>query len=55
VAADRLLRQDLACEADVEPPEVDEFARRVDLGLVRRLRLAQHGCRAELLAPRAGE
>ncbi len=25
--ADRLLRQDLPCEADVEPPEVDQLAR----------------------------
>ena len=48
-------RQDLAGEADVEPPEVDQLAGRVDLGLVGRLRLAEHGCRAELLPPRSGQ
>ena len=53
--ADRLLRHDLPGEADVEPPEVDELAGRVDLGLVGGLGLAEHGCRAELLAPRPGQ
>ena len=46
---------DLAGEFDVEPPEVDQFARRVDLGLVRGLGLAQHRRRAQLLPPRSGE
>ena len=38
----RLLAIDLLGEGDVEPPEVDQLARRVDLGLMRRLRLAEH-------------
>ena len=40
---------------DVEAPEVDELAGGVDLGLVRRLRLAEHRRGVERVAPRAGE
>ena len=39
----RLLVQDLPGEMHVEPPEVGQLAGRIDLGLVRRLRLAEHG------------
>ena len=39
----------------VEAPEVDQLAGRVDLGLVRRLRLAEHGRGVQRVAPRAGE
>ena len=53
--ADRLLGEDLAGERDVEPPEVDELAGRVDLGLVGGLGLAEHGGGGELLAPRSGQ
>src|SRR5439155_20370812 len=38
----RLLAIDLLGPRDVEAPEVDQLARRVDLRLVRRLRLAEH-------------
>ncbi len=52
---DRLLGEDLAGVVDVEPPEVDQLAGRVDLGLERGLRLAEHGGRVEPLPPRAGQ
>ncbi len=42
-------------EGRVEAPEVDELARGVDLGLVRRLGLAEHRGRVERHPPRAGE
>src|SRR4051812_41893383 len=50
---DRLLGEDAPREVDVEPPEVDELARRVDLRLERGFRLAQHGRRVQPLAPRS--
>ena len=53
--ADRLLGQDLPGELDVEPPEVDQLARAVDLGLVGGLRLPEHGRGVERLPPGAGE
>ena len=52
---DRLLGEDLPGEVDVEPPEVDQLAGRVDLGLERRLRLAEHGGGVEALAPGTGQ
>ena len=52
---DRLIGQDLPGERDVEAPEVDQLAGRVDLGLVRGLGLAEHGGRGEPLAPRTGQ
>jgi len=52
---DRLLGEDLPGEVDVEPPEVDQLAGRVDLGLDRGLGLAEHGRRVEALAPGAGQ
>ena len=54
-AADRLLRQDLTGERDVEPPEVDQLAGRVDLGLVCGLGLAEHRRGGDLFPPRPGE
>jgi hypothetical protein len=51
----RLLREDLAGEMHVEAPEVGQLAGRVDLGLVRRLCLAQHGRRVDPGPPRAGQ
>ena len=51
----RLLLEDLPGEVDVEPPEVDQLAGGVDLGLVRGLGLTEHRCGVELLAPRAGQ
>jgi hypothetical protein len=47
-----LLRVEARHELDVEAEEVDRFARRVDLGLVRRLRLPEHRRRVERVAPR---
>ena len=52
---DRLLGEDLPGVVDVEAPEVDELAGRVDLGLEGGLRLAEHGRRVEPLPPRTGE
>ena len=52
---DRLVGEDLPGERDVEPPEVDELAGRVDLGLDRRLGLAEHRRRVEPVAPRPGQ
>src|SRR5581483_11267683 len=52
---DGLLLVDARHVADVEAPEVDELARRVDLGLVCGLRLAEHGRGVQRLAPGAGE
>src|SRR5207245_8578922 len=40
---------------DVVPPEVDELAGRVDLGLVRGLRLPKHRRGVERLTPRPGK
>ena len=54
-APHRLSGQRLRAEGDVEAPEVDELAGGVDLGLERRLRLAEHGGGVELLSPRPGE
>ncbi len=54
-AADGLLCQDLTGELDVEPPEVDQLAGGVDLGLVGGLGLAEHGGGGDLLAPRSGQ
>ena len=51
----RLLGEDLPGEVHVDPPEVDELARRVDLGLVARLALAQHRRGVEPGAPRPGQ
>ena len=53
--AHRLLGVDLLREGDVEPPEVGELARRVDLGLVAGLGLAQHRRGVQPVAPRARE
>ena len=50
-----LLGGDLLGVVDVEPQEVDQLARRVDLRLERGLRLAEHGRGVETLAPRARE
>ena len=50
-AAHRLLHEDPAREGDVEPPEVDQLARCVDLRLVGRLGLPQHRGRDQLLPP----
>ena len=50
-AADRLLRQNLSGELGVEPPEVDQLAGRVDLGLVCRLGLPEHRCGSDLFPP----
>ena len=52
---DRLLGVDPRHVLDVEAEEVDQLAGRVDLGLVRGLRLAEHRGRVERVAPRAGE
>ena len=52
---DRLLGVDPRHVLDVEAPEVDQLARRVDLRLVRGLRLAEHRRRVERLPPRPGE
>src|SRR6185369_8131935 len=51
----RLLPLDLVEVVDVEAPEVDQLARRVDLGLEDRLALPEHRRGVELGAPRAGE
>ena len=50
-----LLGVDPRHELDVEAQEVDQLARRVDLGLMRGLRLAEHRRRVERVAPGAGE
>ncbi len=47
-----LLFVDARQVARVEPEEVDRLAGSVDLGLVRRLRLSEHRCRVEGVAPR---
>ena len=54
-ARDRLLLEDLPAERDVEAQEVDELAGAVDLGLERRLALAEHRRGVERVAPRPGE
>ena len=48
----RLLLEDLPGEVDVDPPEVDQLAGGVDLGLVGRLGLTEHRRGVEPLAPR---
>ena len=53
--ARRLLRQNLAGEGDVEPPEIGQLAGRVDLGLIGGFGLPQHRRRRDLLPPRAGQ
>ena len=50
-----LLAIDLLQVAAVEPPEVDQLARGVDLGLVGGLGLAQHRRGVEAVAPAPGE
>ena len=55
LARDRLLLVDPRHELDVEAVEVDHLAGRVDLGLVRGLRLAEHRRGVERRAPRAGQ
>ena len=52
---DRLVGEDLLGVVDVEAPEVDQLAGAVDLGLERRLRLAEHGGGVDPLPPRAGQ
>ena len=48
-----LLLQDLSSKANVESPKVGHFAGGVDLGLVRRLALAQHCRGIERRSPRS--
>ena len=55
VRRERLLGVDALREGDVEAPEVDQLAGRVDLRLVRGLRLAEHRRGVEPRAPRACE
>ena len=50
-AAHRLLVVELLREPGVEPPEVDHLGGGVDLGLERRLRLAEHRRRVDRRAP----
>ena len=52
---DRLLGEDLPRVVHVEAPEVDQLARRVDLGLPDRLRLAEHRRRVEPGTPGTGQ
>ena len=52
---DRLLAHQPVHVGDVEAPEVGQLARRVDLGLERRLRLAEHRGGVHRVAPRPGE
>ena len=52
---DRLLVVDLLRVPRVEPPEIDQLAGGVDLGLEDRLRLAEHRRRVEGRAPGGGE
>ncbi len=47
----RLVGQDAVREADVEAQEVDQLAGGIDLGLVHRLRLPEHGGGVDLVAP----
>ena len=51
----RLLAIDVLHVVRVEPPEVDQLARGVDLRLECRLRLTEHGRGVEPHAPRPGE
>lgn len=51
----RLLGEDLLGEVDVDPPEVDELTRRVDLGLGSGLALPEHRRGVEGGPPRAGQ
>ena len=50
-----LVAHELRQVADVEPPEVDQFAGRVDLRLEDRLGLAQHGRGVDRLSPGPGQ
>ncbi len=50
-----LHRVDLLREVHVEPEEVDQLARRVDLRLVASLRLAEHARRVDAVTPRTRE
>ncbi len=52
---DRLVGEDLLGVVDVVAPEVDQLAGAVDLGLERRLRLAEHGGGVDPLPPRSGQ
>ena len=53
--ADRLLAVEVLGVGAVEAEEVDQLARRVDLGLVRRLALPEHRRGVERVAPRRRE
>ena len=52
---DRLLGHQVGGERDVEAPEVDQLAGRVDLRLEHRLRLPEHGRGVERVAPAGRE
>ena len=52
VVADRLLADQFFRVVDVETPEIDDFARRIDLCLEHRLRLSEHRCAIDDVAPR---
>ncbi len=52
VVAERLLTKKLLAVVDVEAPEVDDLARRVDLRLKDRLRLPEHRRGVDGVAPR---
>ena len=55
VVGDRLLAVQLLRVGGVVAPEVDQLARRIDLGLKHRLRLAQHRRRIQRRPPRRGQ
>ena len=55
LSRDRLLLVDAEHVLDVEAPEVDQLARRVDLRLVSRFRLVEHGGGVDGRPPRARE
>jgi hypothetical protein len=50
-----LLSQNLASERHVEPPEVDQFAGCVDLGLKHCLGLTKHRCGVDPIPPWASQ
>jgi hypothetical protein len=52
---DRLLGKDLPGEMNIEPPEVDQLAGRVDLGLDRRFGLPEDGGAVQCRPPRPGK
>ena len=55
MVADRLLGEQFLAVVHVEPPEIDDLARRVDLGLKDRLRLAEHRRAVDGVAPRRAQ